>query len=151
MYSCFSSIYRTQGNIIFIMQSCLSYVHIIACSSFNFFSFKYVPVLRLLQLKGPEVNYRLFCHIIFFIVCHFSSKASALCKFSMAVLTSSYCKALAAKRQYFWACSFSFGVRVAVVVLLGWMGTSATTGTEGGTDGCEGWNKYKAHWIKTLY
>lgn len=63
----------------------------------------------------------------------------------MAVLTSSYCKALAAKRQYFWACSFSCGVRVAVVVLLGWTGTSAATVIEGGTDGWEGWKKYKAH------
>ena len=66
---------------------------------------------------------------------HFSSKARALRKFSIAVFTSSYCKALAAKRQYFWAFSLSCGDKVDDDVLLGWVGMSDAAGMVGGTAG----------------
>ena len=74
---------------------------------------------------------------------HFCNNASALCKFSTAVWTSSYCKALAAKRQYFWAFSLSSGDKLLV-------GGVAEDGIVGGTTGWTGatvgdWRK---NWLK---
>ena len=76
------------------------------------------PANRVLTVRPTSVNN---CFAIVFQECHFSNRANALCKFSIAVLTSSYCKALAAKRQNFWAFSLSSGDNA----LLGWVGTTA--------------------------
>ena len=81
------------------------------------------PANRVLTVRPTSVNN---CFAIALQVCHFSNRANALCKFSIAVLTSSYCKALAAKRQNFWAFSLSSGDNA----LLGWVGTTAA-GTVG--------------------
>ena len=71
---------------------------------------------------------------------HFSNKASALCKLSIAVFTSSYCNALAAKRQYFWACSLSWGDKVDVGCV---GGMTEAAGTGEGTTGWVGCNTIK--------
>jgi len=73
------------------------------------FNQKSLIIQQIVSLHPTGVN-NFLCHI--FQKCHFSNKASALCKFSIAVLTSSYCKALAAKRQYFCAFSLSSGDNV---------------------------------------
>lgn len=77
---------------------------------------------------------------------HFCNNASALCKFSTAVLMSSYCKALAAKRQYFWAFSLSSGDKLdrgaavdgVVGGIAGWTGVTAEHGCALGSVGAAG-------------